>query len=57
MSATFRENIETRKKAVKDLLDHALRAIKADLRHNSTQWAKYRREAAINELHKRKITK
>jgi len=57
MSATFREDIETHKKAVSALSDHALRCIKADLRHNHTQWAKYRREAALNELYKRKITK
>ena len=57
MSATFREDIETHNKAVSSLSDHALRAIKADLRHNHTQWAKYRREAALNELYKRRVKK
>jgi len=54
---TFREDINTHKKAVLILSDHALRAIVADLRFNSTQWAKCRREAALNELYKRQTKK
>jgi len=57
MTTTFREDITTHKKAVLNLSDHALRAIVADLRFNSTQWAKCRREAALNELYKRGQTK
>jgi len=57
MTTTFREDIATHKKAVLSLSDHALRAIVADLRFNSTQWAKCRREAALNELYKRQTKK